>query len=146
MSKSYNSGHGRDRDDSEETARPVLFENVPSSIHLGDRSEMTDSNDGFAAPQSEVTDFSNVSIISPTPLTQPQRQSRLDLYNTIAARSPSRSTGLSLTIGLIKPSVQFSQEVKNRWKLTWELLKLNYRMLISLTLTSFVAGFVSPLT
>lgn len=138
MRKAHNS-QGRDRDDLEETPRSMLYENVPT-VHLGARSDMTEfSNDGFGVAPSEITDVSNITSTSQTPLALHRAQSRPDLCEI--ARNPSRRmrTPLSLNTGFVKPS----HGLKERWKVSWELLKLNYRMLISLTLTSFVAAFVS---
>lgn len=72
-------------------------------------------------------------------------RSRTDTYvpSTISYRSRLSRHNLSLSTGFVKPVGQFSRNVKDRSRFVWELIKLNYRMLISLTLTLFVAIFVS---
>jgi len=73
-------------------------------------------------------------------------RSRADTYvpSTISYRSRFSRHNFSVSTGFVKPVGQFSRNVKDRSKFVWELIKLNYRMLISLTLTLFVAIFVSP--
>ena len=121
-----------------------MFENVPTpqTYHLGTRSEITDfsveETVGGRTETSTTMTFDSRSPMTrngrrppPAPPT-PSRQSR----------SSRHTSSLSLSTILIKP--QFSQNTKDRGKFIWELFKLNYRMLISLSLTSFVAVFVSP--
>jgi hypothetical protein len=119
---------------------------VPTpSIHFGARSEITDfSQDGLGA-QSEITEYSNATYSSQTPFARFMNRSRADTYvpSTISYRSRFSRHHFSLSTGLVKPVGQFSRNVKDRSKFVWELIKLNYRMLISLTLTLFVAIFVS---
>jgi hypothetical protein len=149
--KALNSGTTQDREDEEAETVPGTFQNVPStSIFLGARSEITDfSNDGIeTGPQSEITDISTAfTSNSRTPLTRINYPSRIEMFDTSTIASHrsrlSRRATLTLSTTFVKPVGQFSKNVKDRGKLVWELLKLNYRMLISLTLTLFVAIFVS---
>jgi len=116
------------------------------SIHLGARSEITDfSQDGLGA-RSEITEYSNATYSSQTPFARFMNRSRADTYvpSTISYRSRFSRHNFSVSTGFVKPVGQFSRNVKDRSKFVWELIKLNYRMLISLTLTLFVAIFVSP--
>jgi len=128
--------------------RPVsgAFDNLPSpSIHLGTRSEITDfSMEGTAPTQSEITEASATTCNSETPLNLGSRFSRLDYLRTSHAMNSRRTTFL-FNAGIAKPVGDFSRTLKDRGKFLWELFKLNYRMLISLTLTLFVAIFVFPL-
>jgi len=127
------------------------YENVPTTtnIHLGAQSEITDfSTDGLGGTQSVITDASTrITFDSDTPFHRALRNSRYDVpssgRSTPRSRSrSSRRTTFSLSTGIIKPRGHFSQNVKSRGCFIWELIKLNYRMLISLTLTLFVAVFV----
>jgi hypothetical protein len=100
-----------------------------------------------------MTDFTNVTFNSQIPLeSRNSPQHRWNLYpsetSTTASRRSriSRRTTLSLSSGFIKPVGHFSRTIKDRGRFVWELFKLNYRMLISLTLTLFVAIFVFPLS
>jgi hypothetical protein len=71
-------------------------------------------------------------------------RSRTDAYvpSTISYRSRFSRHNFSLSTDFVKPMGKFTRNLKDRTKFVWELIKLNYRMLISLTLTLFVAIFV----
>lgn len=132
-------------EDSDNAPMSGLYENVPTTnINLGAQSEITDfSADGLGATHSVVTDTSTrVTYDSDTPFNRSLRRSRYDLpssgRSTRRSRSrSSRRTTFSLSTGVINP-----RGLKSRGRFIWELIKLNYRMLISLTLTLFVAIFV----
>lgn len=148
-----------------EPVPPHTYENVPAvPVHLGTRSEITDISyfgaqsevgtdlSHFMPTRSEITDFTSVTFNSQIPLSRNSPQNRWNLYprsetSTTASRRSriSRRTTLSLSSGFIKPVGHFSRTIKDRGRFVWELFKLNYRMLISLTLTLFVAIFVFPL-
>ena len=146
---------GENNDDSDDAPMSGAFENVPTAtnIHLGAQSEITDfSVDGLGGTHSVFTDTSTrITFESDTPFHRALRSSRYDGpssgRSTPRTRSrSSRRTTFSLNTGIINPRSQFSQNMKSRGRFVWELIKLNYRMLISLTLTLFVAIFVtSPL-
>jgi len=129
--------------ETEERPPSGMFENVPTTqtYHLGTRSEITDfsveETVGGRTETSTMTFDSRSPVIrnGRRPPAAPPTPSR-------HSRSSRHTSSLSLSIILIKP--QFSQNIKDRGKFIWELFKLNYRMLISLSLTSFVAVFVSP--
>ena len=146
---SFNTDNGHN--ESEDSPVSEVDENVSSeNIHLGTQSEITDFSvePTIRGPRSEITD---ITFNSNTPLTRTTPcQSRFELYNT--SRTPtsrqsrsSRRTIFSLNTGFINPTGTFSQNLKDRGRFVLELFKLNYRMLISLTLTLFVAIFVPPL-
>jgi hypothetical protein len=148
--KAFNAGTAQDRDDEDDERRPGPFQNVPSlSVILGAGSEITDfSRDGDGTgTQSEITDASTtMTINSNTPLTRNIYPGRVEMYDTSTIASHrsrlSRRTTVTLNQSFVKPIGEFSRNVKDRGRFVWELLKLNYRMLISLTLTLFVAIFV----
>jgi hypothetical protein len=140
-----------------------IYDNVPAPPAQPDsRSEITDFSvfggqseigtefSPFAGAQSEITDFTNVTFASQPTSSRSLGQSRYNLYpyetsTTTSRRSrASRRTTFSLGSGLVKPVGHFSRTMKDRGRFVWELFKLNYRMLISLTLTLFVAIFVCP--
>ena len=140
--------------ESEDSPTSEVFENVPTqNIHLGTQSEITDLSveATIEGTRTEITDMSNITFNSETPITRATPgQSRFELYDT--SRTPmsrrsrsSRRTTFSLNAGFINPPGAFSQNLKDRGRFVLELFKLNYRMLISLTLTLFVAIFVPPL-
>jgi hypothetical protein len=143
--KSYTANVAENNDDSDDAPMSGAFENVPTAtnIHLGAQSEITDFSVG--GPHSVITDTSTrITFGSDTPFHRALRGSRYDGpssgRSTPRSRSrSSRRTTFSLNIGI---RGQFSQNVKSRGRFVWELIKLNYRMLISLTLTLFVAIFV----
>ena len=143
MQKAYNVTNGHGRMESEDRPASGAFDNLTStSIHLGTRSEITDfSTDGMTAAQSEITEMSAATYTSENPLRPSLRFSRLE-YIRSSRYSTRRTTFLSST-GFSRPVGDFSRNVKDRARFVWELFKLNYRMLISLTLTIFVAIFVS---
>ena len=129
-----------------------VFENVPSQdIHLETQSEIADLSVEvtIAGTRSEVTDLSNITFNSETHFNHTPRQNRFEFYDTsrtpTSRRGRSRRTTFGLNTGFINPSGTFSQHLKDRARFVWELFRLNYRMLISLTLTLFVAIFVHPL-
>jgi len=122
-----------------------------TNIHLGAQSEITDfSANGLPGTHSVITDASTrITFNSDTPFLRALRSSRYNVpssgRSTPRTRSrSSRRTIFSLNTGIINPRGQFSQNFKSRGRFVWELIKLNYRMLISLTLTLFVAIFVLP--
>jgi hypothetical protein len=130
-----------------------VFENVPSqNVHLGTQSEITDLavGDTIGGTRSEITDMSNITFNSETPIARATPGvGRLGLYDTSTTPTSRRSrssrrTTFSLNAGFINPTGTFSQNLKDRGRFVLELFKLNYRMLISLTLTLFVAIFVPP--
>lgn len=121
------------------------YENFPiTNIHIGRQSDI--SMEAVAAPLSEITQISSTTFNSQTPFMRALRQNQVELYRASSRRSPSRRTAtVSLnTGGFINPrNGPLSQSLKDRGKFVWELCKLNYRMLISLTLTLSVAIFVT---
>ena len=118
---------------------PVLdvFENVPSqNVRFGAESEIAD-----------LCIETTCRTRTESALTHTARQRGFKFYNnnTSSCQSrSSRSTTFSLSTGFIHPSGAFSQNLKDRSRFVWNLVKLNYRMLISLTLTLFVAILVRP--
>jgi hypothetical protein len=107
-----------------------LYSNLPSpSVHLGGQSEITDFE--TLPPRSEI---SNMTWGSLSPL---NRMSRFASGRTSRSTPGPRSTFLFNT-----PVGHFSRTLRDRARFLWELFKLNYRMLISLTVTLFVAIFV----
>jgi hypothetical protein len=146
--KSFNSCNGQDLEETDESPISGTFENNPTvNIHLGAQTEITDVFVEAVGPQSEITTISNATFNSQTPFARALRQSRFELYNISTPTSrrsrSSRHTTLSINAGFVNPRGPLSQNLKDRGKFVWELCKLNYRMLISLTLTLFVAIFVS---
>jgi len=147
--KSYTANVAENNEDSDDAPMSGAFENVPTAtnIHLGAQSEITDFSVGD--PHSVITDTSTrITFESDTPFHRALRSSRYDApssgRSTPRTRSrSSRRTTFSLNTGIINPRGQFSQNIKSRSRFVWELIKLNYRMLISLTLTLFVAIFVT---
>ena len=122
--------------ESEDTPMSEAFENISAqNIHLGTQSEITDLSvePTIGGTSSEITDMSKITLNSETLLAR----------TPISRRSrSSRRTTFSLNTGFINPAGTFSQNLKDRARFVLELFKLNYRMLISLTLTLFVAIFV----
>ena len=145
MRKAFYAG-ASDPEEWDDERRRTGFQNVPTpSIHLGARSEITDfSQDGIGA-QSEITDYSNTTYSSQTPFSRFMNRSRADTYDPSISPYRSRVSrhNFAFGSGLAKPVGQFSRNIKDRSKFVWELIKLNYRMLISLTLTLFVAILVN---
>ena len=129
-----------------------VFDNVPTqNIHLGTESEITDLSveAAIGGTRSDITDMSNITFNSEIRLTRTPCQSRFELYDTSGTATSrqsrsSRRTTFNLNTGFINPAGTFSQNLKDRGRFVFELFKLNYRMLISLTLTLFVAIFVPP--
>jgi hypothetical protein len=150
--KAFNAGTAQDRDDEDDERRPGPFQNFPSlPILAGAESEISDySRDGgcgTGGTQSEITDASTtVTFNSNTPLTRSIYPSRVEMHDTSTIASHrsrlSRRTTLTLNQSFMKPIGEFTRDVKDRGRFVWELFKLNYRMLISLTLTLFVAIIV----
>jgi hypothetical protein len=144
--KAFNAANGAQREESEDEDSPTceVYENVPSmSIHIGAESDIADfeTDRPFeGGTRSEITDFSGITFTqSPISGVFP-RHSRFGFV-----RTPSRTTRNSSHLGFINPDGQFSRTLRDRGKFLWLLIKLNFRMLISLTLTLFVAIVVLPL-
>ena len=140
MRKALKPGNAQE---TEERPPSGMFENVPTTqtYHLGTRSEITD----FSVEETVGgrTETSTMTFDSGSPMIRNgRRPPAAPPAPSRQSRSSRHTSSLSLSTILIKP--QFSQNIKDRGKFIWELFKLNYRMLISLSLTSFVAVFVSP--
>lgn len=147
MRKSFSNVNDQRRSSSLSSPVSGTFENVPGiNANLGARSEIIDSSIEGTGPKTETTETSNVTFGSDMASGSSPRHSRLDIYdNSVSSLRCSRSsrhTTFTLSTGLINPSGRLSQTLKDRARFILELCKLNYRMLISLTLTSFVAIFV----
>ena len=124
------------------------FEYLPTSnIHLGTQSEITDfSTDMFSGTHSDTS--TRIIFDSDTPFHRALHGSRYDLPSSIRSTpgipSPSsRRPMFSLNTGMVNSRRHFSQSLKCRGRFVLEMIRLNYRMLISLTLTLFVAIFVN---
>ncbi len=141
---SFTSDNGRN--ESDDSPISGVFENVPSQdVHFGTQSEITDLSveATIGGTRSEVTDLSNITFNSETHFNHTPRQNRFEFYDTSRTLTSRRSrsarrTHFSLNSGFVNPSGTFSQNLKDRGRFVWELFRLNYRMLISLTLTLFV--------
>jgi hypothetical protein len=101
----------------------------------------------FGGAQSVVTEVTNITFTSQSPIARnPHGRYNIYEYETSTAASrrsrASRRTTSSLGTSFIRPVGNFSKSMKDRGRFVWELFKMNYRMLISLTLTLFVAIFV----
>jgi hypothetical protein len=138
-----NSGNGREGDESDDAPMSEAFENISGShIHLGARKEPTDQSIERASPRSDI---SNTTSNSQTSFTRALHKNRLGLYYTSSPTSGlSRLTPVSINTGLINSRLHLTSNPKEKGKFVWKLFKLNYRMLISLALTLFVAIFVFP--
>ena len=147
MRKSFNTSHGIGRQESEEDHSPTcdVYKNVPSpSLHLGAASEITDisTDQPFEGGTGvEITDLSEITFTSQTPSSITFSRDSRSGFTRPNSRATRRS---SSHLGFINPAGQFSRTLGDRGKFLWRLVKLNFRMLISLTLTLFVAVFVSP--
>jgi hypothetical protein len=144
--KAFNPSSAVQGERSEEAESPTshVYENVPSpSIHLGTTSEITHFSSEIAfdsGPRSEITDLSGITCSSRTPISAPSpRHSRFPLR-----RSNPQGARSSSNLGFLNPTGHFSRSLRDRGKFLWLLIKLNFRMLISLTLTLFVAILVVP--
>jgi hypothetical protein len=143
--KAFNAANGAQREESEDDDSPTCeaYENVPSTaIHMVPESQITDliSDRPFEGGTSEITDFSGITFIAASPVSGVfPRHSRFGFI-----RTPSRNNRNSSHLGFINPDGHFSRTLRDRGKFLWLLVKLNFRMLISLTLTLFVAIVVHP--
>ena len=140
MRKSVNPSNG---DEINSPRQEAYEENRPPSIYNRARSEITDfSSDGFGGAQSEITELT---YTSSAPLATPFPPGRFESYQiptTISTKPPQEPAMLSVTTRF-KPTMHFLERIKDRLRFLWDLFKLNYRMLISLSLTLIVAIFVS---
>ena len=141
MRKAFNTANGAQREDpeDEDSSTCEVYENVPSpSIHIGVERDMADFQSDRpyeGGARSEITDFSGITFTTHNPASGGfPRHSRFGFV-----RAPSRTMRNSSHLGFINPDGEFSRTVRDRGKFLWLLVKLNFRMLISLTLTLFVA-------
>ena len=113
-----------------------MSENMfPATVHLGTQSEVTGMSAEPMAAKSEITD---ITFASDTRLARSRQQSRFELYDT--SKSPSQPSPSTVT-----NANPVSYGSPSRWGLLCELLRLNCRMLISSTLTLFIAMIVSDI-
>jgi len=130
--------------ESEDRSSPAFSNLHTPTVHLGRQSEITDFAEESLPARSEI---SNTTWNSFSPLGHLGRYNRLGTGGRASRSSQHvlRRTTFLFNTGVSGPVGQFSLTLKDRGKFLWELFKLNYRMLISLTVTLFVAILVCEL-